>query len=125
MTNLEVFTPHGLRENLDELRETIIRYLTISVILLGAFETWITVWLTLPKDPLQSNKFFIWLSLSLLGILAKACLDRSPIVARHVFVWGSLVWFLAAIWIFPAAWVPFLSLLGILLLGLRVRKLAS
>jgi len=93
MTNLEVFTPHGLRENLDELRETIIRYLTISVILLGAFETWITVWLTLPKDPLQSNKFFIWLSLSLLGILAKACLDRSPIVARHVFVWGSLVWF--------------------------------
>jgi signal transduction histidine kinase/CheY-like chemotaxis protein len=120
MTNLEVFAPHGLRENLDELRETITRYLIVSVILLGAFETRITVWLTLPNDPLQSNKFFIWLSLCLLGILARAFLDRSPILARHVFVWSCLVWFLAAVWVFPASWVPFLSLLGILTFGMLV-----
>jgi signal transduction histidine kinase len=120
MTNLEVFASLGERENLDELRETIIRYLVISIILLGAFESWFTAWLTLPSDPLQSNTFLIWLSLSLLGILASSFLERSPIVARHLFVWGSLAWFLAAIWVFPAPWVPFLSLLGVLTFGTLV-----
>jgi len=120
MTNLEVFSPLGERENLDELRETIIRYLAVSIILLGAFEAWFTAWLTLPLDPLQSNTFLIWLSLSLLGILASSFLDRSPVAARHLFVWGILVWFLAAIWVFPAPWVPFLSLLGVLTFGILV-----
>jgi signal transduction histidine kinase len=120
MTNLEIFASLGERENLDELRETIIRYLVVSTILLGAFESWFTAWLTLPSDPLHSNKFLIWLSLSLLGILASFFLDRSPIVSRHLFVWGILVWFLAAIWVFPAPWVPFLSLLGVLTFGTLV-----
>lgn len=121
MTNLEVFASLGEHENLDELRETIIRYLVVSIILLSAFESWFTAWLTLPSDPFHSNPFLIWLSLGLLGILASSFLDRSPIVARHLFVWGSLAWFLAAIWVFPAPWVPFLSLLGVLTFGTLVR----
>jgi signal transduction histidine kinase/CheY-like chemotaxis protein len=120
MTNLEIFASLGERENLDELRETIIRYLVVITILLGAFESWFTAWLTLPSDPLQSNRFLIWLSLSLLGILASSFLDRSPIVSRHLFVWGSLAWLLAAIWVFPAPWVPFLTLLGVLTFGTLV-----
>jgi signal transduction histidine kinase/CheY-like chemotaxis protein len=116
MMNLQVSTPIGVHENLDDLRQTIVRYLLTGIILLGTLEAW----MTLPSQPFQSQRFLLWLSLDLVGILTLACLGRSPLVARHLLMWGSLAWFLAAIWFFPSPWVPFFSLLGILASGLLV-----
>jgi signal transduction histidine kinase/CheY-like chemotaxis protein len=117
MTNLQVFTPVGVHENLNELRQTIVRYLSAGMILLGSLEAWAI----LPPDkPFLFTRFLVWLSLGLIGILAMACLGRFPIVARHLFVWGNLAWFLAAIWFFQSPWVPFFSLVGILANSLLV-----
>ena len=110
MMNLPVFTPVGVQENLNELRRTIVRYLLAAIILLGSFEAWIT----LPSQPFQFQRFLLWLSLDLVGFLTLAFLSRSPRAARHLLVWGSLAWFLAAIWFLPSPWTPFFSLLGIL-----------
>ena len=117
MTNLQVFTPVGVHENLNELRQTIVRYLSAGMILLGSLETWVT---QPPDKPFLFTRFLVWLSLGLIGILAMACLGRFPIVARHLFVWGNLAWFLVAIWFFQSPWVPFFSLVGILANSLLV-----
>jgi signal transduction histidine kinase/CheY-like chemotaxis protein len=116
MMNLQVSTPIGVHENLDDLRQTIVRYLLTSIILLGIFEAWTT----LRSEPFQSERFLLWLSLALVGILTMAFLGRFPLVARQLLVWGSLAWSLAAIWFFPSPWVPFFSLLGILASGLLI-----
>jgi signal transduction histidine kinase/CheY-like chemotaxis protein len=120
MANLVILKPSGEREDLDELREMIIRYLVVGIILLGAFESWLTAWLTLPSNPLQSNKFLIWLSLILLGVFTKSILNRSLSLARQTFVWGSIIWSLAAIWALPEAWPPYLILLEVLIFGILV-----
>jgi signal transduction histidine kinase/CheY-like chemotaxis protein len=117
MTNLRVFTPVGVHENLNELRQTIVRYLLAGMILLGSLEAWA---IRPPDEPFRFTRFLVWLSLGLIGILAMACLGRFPIVARHLFVWGNLAWFLAAIWFFQSPWVPFFSLVGILANSLLV-----
>jgi signal transduction histidine kinase len=116
MANLQVSTSVGVHENLNELRQTIVRYLLVGIILLGTLEAWAA----LPSEPFQSKRFLLWLSLGLVGILAMAFLGRSPIVAQHLFVWGNLAWFLAAIWFFQSPWVPFFGLLGILASSLLV-----
>jgi signal transduction histidine kinase/CheY-like chemotaxis protein len=113
-------TPVGVRENLNELRETILVYMLIGTGLLTIAETFAALPETLPAGPFQSKRFLVWVSLGLLGLLALAFHDRSPIAARHLFVWGNLAWFLAAIWYFPSPWVPIYSLLGILLSSLLV-----
>jgi signal transduction histidine kinase len=112
MANLIESTPPGERDELEELQEMIIRYMVVGFILLGAFECWITAWLTLPKNPFQSHQFLIWLSLTLLGVLTRSILNRFLSLARHMFVWGCIIWSLAAILVFPASWIPLLSLLG-------------
>jgi signal transduction histidine kinase len=114
MTNLAALSSSGEHEDLDELREMIIRYLVVGIVLLGAFKSWLTAWLTLPSDPLRSNQFLIWLSLTLLGALTWSFLSRSLLLARHIFVWGCITWSLAAIWVFQAPWIPLIGLLGVL-----------
>lgn len=120
MAKIVTFTPSGERADLDELREIIIRYLVVGIILLGAFKSWIIAWLTLPKNPLQSNQFLIWLSITLLGAITWSILDRSLLLARHMFVWGCIIWSLAAIWVLPVPWIPLLSLLGSLIYSVLV-----
>lgn len=113
-------TPLGMRVNLNELRQTILVYMLIGTGLLTIAETSAALPETLPAGPFQSKRFLLWVSLGLLGLLALAFRGRSPNAARHLFVWGNLAWFLAAIWYFPSPWVPIYSLLGILLSSLLV-----
>jgi hypothetical protein len=116
MANLQVSTPVGVYDNLNELHQTIVRYLLAGLVLLGFLEAWAA----LPNEPFQFTRFLVWLSLGLIGILAKALLGRFPTAARHLFVWSGLAWFLAVIWFFQSPWVPFFSLLGILANSLLV-----
>jgi signal transduction histidine kinase/CheY-like chemotaxis protein len=120
MTRRPDSTPAGLRENLNELRQTILVYVLIGTGVLTITETVVALPETLPAGPIESKRFVLWVSLGLLGLLALAFHDRSPNAARHLFVWGNLAWFLAAIWYFPSPWVPIYSLLGILVSSLLV-----
>ncbi len=111
MENSQVSTLDDVLVNLDDLRQEIVRYLMVSIIVLGLF----LAWNTLPEEPLQHLKLFLWLGLSLIGVAVRLLYPRHPRAARHVLVWVSLVWMLATIALVREPWAPFFSLMGILL----------
>lgn len=112
MENSQGSVLDGVHVNLDELRQEIVRYLMISVILLGLF----LAWSALPEEPINLQKLFLWLCLSLVGAAVHLLsVQQHPKIARHVLVWGCLAWLLVVILYFRLPYAPFYSLLGILI----------
>lgn len=111
MENTQDPIPAGVHVDLDDLRQEIVRYLMISFILLGLF----LAWNALPEEPFRIQKIFLCLSLSFTGLIIRLLFERFPRAARHVLVWGSLAWLLAAIHYFQTPWAPFFALPGILI----------
>lgn len=101
----------GVHINLDDLRHEIVRYLMFSLILLG----FILAWNALPEEPIHAQELFFWLSLSVLGLIVRGFSERHPWIARHVLVWGCLTWLMVAIGYLREPWMPFYSLMGILI----------
>jgi signal transduction histidine kinase/CheY-like chemotaxis protein len=111
MENLQVSALDEDHVNLDDLRQEIVRYLMISLIVLGL----VLAWAALPEDPLNLLKLSLFLCLSLIGAAARLLYPRRPRAARHLLVWGCLAWLLPVIAVLHDPWAPFFSLLGILL----------
>jgi signal transduction histidine kinase len=106
----------GVHKYLCELQQTILSYLLISTILLGGVEAWIT----LTPESFSVLIFLFWLSPCLIGVGGLAFRNRNLAAARHLFVWGSLLWFLFAVVVFPHVWIPFFGVAGILITSLLV-----
>jgi len=116
MNNSQVSIPDGVHINLDELRQEIVRYLMVSIIVLGLFLSWAI----LPEVPIPIQKLLLWLGLSVIGVTVYLLSSHNSKAARHVLVWACLVWLLAMIFFLREPWVPFFSLLGILLSSMLV-----
>lgn len=116
MENLEGSALDGVRVNLRDSRQEIVHYLMVITIVLGCFLAWVS----LKEEPFPTWKFVLLLCLSLIGLVVRGLSERNPIAARHALVWCCLAWLLAAIAFFRAPWVPFYSLLGIIIGGMLV-----
>ncbi len=111
MENTQGSVLAGVHVNLDDFRQEIVSYLIASFILLGGF----LAWASLPEEPFRFLNLFLWLCLSLIGLIVRVLITHHPRAARHVLVWGGLVWLLVAIGFLGIPWIPFFGLLGILL----------
>lgn len=116
MKNLEGSALDGVHVNLRDSRQEIVRYLMVIITILGFFLAWVS----LKEEPFPIQKLILLLCLSFIGLIVHGLLERNPIAARHVLVWGCLTWLLVAIVFFRTLWVPFYSLLGIIIGGMLI-----
>jgi len=101
----------GPEVNLEELRNQLTRRLAMTLIAVSILLIWLRllVWVVRPRyfPFIQFSLLALLLGLGI-GVLAKA--NVRPILARHLLLWGLTAELLAAMWLFPDPWLPFLGL---------------
>jgi signal transduction histidine kinase/CheY-like chemotaxis protein len=93
--------------NLEDLRIQLIVRLAMLLIGTSSF----IAWSSLVQKPFSITLFVYFIALLGLGIGIQSLLDKRPVLAQHLLVWGLTVGLLAAMWLFPNPWLPFLGLL--------------
>ena len=95
--------------NLTDLRNQLVS--RMAILLIGA--TGLLMWLSLTQDPFPVTGFTAFAIFMGLGLAINIATNTSPILARHLLVWGPTMVLLVAIDVFPEPWLPFLALLPI------------
>jgi signal transduction histidine kinase/CheY-like chemotaxis protein len=103
MTGIE----YGPDMNLEELQGQ----LAGRVALLLVAGSGLLAWLTLVERPFPIISFGLLVVLFGIGWSVQALVHLHPTLARHLLVWGVTGGLLAAMWLFPAPWLPFLGLM--------------
>ena len=102
----------GPEVNLEELRHQLTERLAMTLIAASALLIWLRllVWVVRPRyfPFVQFSLFAVLLGLGI-GVLLKA--NERPVLARHLLLWGLTAGLLAAMWLFPEPWLPFLGLM--------------
>ena len=102
MTRAQRLQSNGM----SELRSQLAEQFAILVIAAGS----LLLWLTLIRWPLPLPEFGLKALLLAVGLVARALLNSSPVLAQRLLAWGICITLLAAMWLLPGPWIPFLGL---------------
>lgn len=102
MTTVE----HGSDVNLEDLRGQLAGRLGAALMVASVA----LIWVNWPQESFPFLGVVPLAALLGLGWGVHKLVDVCPAVARHLLVWSLTAGLLAAIWLFPAPWLPFLGL---------------
>jgi signal transduction histidine kinase/CheY-like chemotaxis protein len=89
--------------------------LTARIGLLVAGAAGVAAWLALIQDPFLPEVLAALLLLLLAGIGASYLADHHLALVRHLLTWGLTLAYLLVLWHYPQEWLPYLSLLLVLI----------
>jgi len=113
MTTVE----YGPDANLEELRSQLADRLALALMGVSA----LLVCLTWPYVSLSFIAIVLLAALLLgLGLTVRTLVSVHPALARHLLVWSLTAGLLAAMWLFPDPWFPFLGLMLIFVSAMLV-----
>ncbi len=104
--DIDLMRDANLQLNLQDLRGQLtvrltIMLLAVAQLLVLAYDSPVTF-------PL--NMVLFWLSLTLLGIAIISLRETHPTLIRHLFVWGTAVNLVVAMFLFPYSWLPYIGI---------------
>ena len=99
-------TGHIPDGGLPQLRGELAERLALLLVLGGS----LSVWLNLVQWPLPLAELGLKVTLVGIGLSARVLSRRSPALGQHLLAWGMCALLLAAMWLLPNAWLPFLAL---------------
>jgi signal transduction histidine kinase/CheY-like chemotaxis protein len=102
--------------NLEDLYGQLTHRLAIVLTVIS----FLAMWWTLPLEPYPIIAAGLFAGLFVLGLWVWVLVGVRLILARHLLIWGLSVGLLLALWLFAEPWLPFLSLLLILVSAMLV-----
>ncbi len=109
---------YDLNDSLEELRCQLTWQLGLVVIGFGLLSAWYAV--IERRIPFAVSGLLCLVAGS--GRVIQLLTTRKPVLARHLLIWGTLVYVFAAMALFPNPWLPYLGVLGVFVSAILMKN---